>query len=524
MKICIVFLKTLDCASPKFEGVYRALGVSKWVARITMSGLSMSATPSVWGHWNGSATPSFVYTADQVGRDAALAAVPPNTFSGKAQDGTARGLREHSFHIGNDRVTLLGSNYATWRLRADEGGPKLLTDSDVDDVAGSHHTYGGGLGYLIGSSGSVLTTTAYNGSEAHLRAREFGCGYGRTTAPSTADGVSLTHTAAVMPGRDPAVLTEAFITNAGSTTQLISYREVWGTGMVHQLTGHGWGGWSRWHNLTTMLDRRAFTKAHFSSNFHNLSTSSQAGMIQAAVQSRRFLGLTAAERSFWAASYEGTSPLPEGASLWDETPPAVFIAVLPTITSGGPEPGASLPRTGPTTFSNSAKDFYGTGGFVKPSGGHATWRDAVAEGETALISRTSIELPPGASVTVRIVFGYLVGDEKASSQMEAIIQRAAASFGPLSTVPPPASVDPSSTVPTVPPAVRGSLADVARARWAPLLTRARVSGAPWVERELAWHSHVLLAGVSYDTHMNESIIDQGTAYRYYAGFQVGDLT
>ena len=39
--------------------------------------------------------------------------------------------------VGNDRVTLIGSNYASWRLRQDEGGPKwLLGDADVDDTAG----------------------------------------------------------------------------------------------------------------------------------------------------------------------------------------------------------------------------------------------------------------------------------------------------------------------------------------------------------------------------------------------------
>ena len=45
------------------------------------------------------------------------AAVPTNRPPGFLYDGTARGLREHSFHIGNDRATLIGSNYGTWRLR-----------------------------------------------------------------------------------------------------------------------------------------------------------------------------------------------------------------------------------------------------------------------------------------------------------------------------------------------------------------------------------------------------------------------
>ena len=284
----------------------------------------------MWGHWRAPATtPAFVYTADQAGAAAGLAAVPPNTFSGTAPDGTARGLREHSFHIGNDRVTLIGSNYASWRLRADEGGPKILTDSDIDDVSGTSHTFGGGLGYLTDSTGGVVCSTAYNGSEARPREREFGCGFGRTTSSVTHDGLSITHTTAVMPGRDPFALIEATVTNAGSETQRVSYHEVWGTGMVHQLTGHGWGGWSRWHNASTMLDRRAFVKSHYTSTYTNFSFATPAGVpVVGALQSRAWQGLTSAERAFFQASYEGTWPLPPGASLWDKAPPALFLATL----------------------------------------------------------------------------------------------------------------------------------------------------------------------------------------------------
>jgi hypothetical protein len=34
-----------------------------------------------------------------------------------------------------------------------------------------------------------------------------------------------------------------------------------------------------------------------------------------------------------------------------------------------------------------------------------------------------------------------------------------------------------------------------------------------------WHSYYFQAAVSFDTFFNEHIIDQGTAYRYSAGFQ-----
>ena len=37
--------------------------------------------------------------------------------------------------------------------------------------------------------------------------------------------------------------------------------------------------------------------------------------------------------------------------------------------------------------------------------------------------------------------------------------------------------------------------------------------------EIKWHSFYLQAAVTYDTFFDEHIIDQGTAYRYFAGFQ-----
>ena len=63
------------------------------------------------------------------------------------------------------------------------------------------------------------------------------------------------------------------------------------------------------------------------------------------------------------------------------------------------------------------------------------------------------------------------------------------------------------------------LASVARARWAPELVNASVESEPWLSREMSWHSFMLQATPTFDTYFNETIIDQGTAYRYAAGFQ-----
>ena len=83
------------------------------------------------------------------------AGMPETAPYGKPEmkDPAARGDREHSFQIGNDRFVLVGSNYGTWRLRADEGGPKFLNDADVDNSSGWR--FGGGLGYLFAPNGTA---------------------------------------------------------------------------------------------------------------------------------------------------------------------------------------------------------------------------------------------------------------------------------------------------------------------------------------------------------------------------------
>lgn len=107
------------------------------------------------------------------------AGVPPpigfGSFPNGTIDRTARGEREHSFQLGNDRVVLVGSNYGTFRLRQDEGGPKWLTDADADAPKG--HLHGGGFGYLFGKDQTQILTTAYTGTQE----RVFGIGYARTT-------------------------------------------------------------------------------------------------------------------------------------------------------------------------------------------------------------------------------------------------------------------------------------------------------------------------------------------------------
>jgi hypothetical protein len=119
------------------------LGAPAWLAASSASAASLVSPSSAYGGWAmPGGLPAYLYTADQ--DKLAAAEVPPNAPFGLRvnKDSTARGDREHSVMLGNDRLVLVGSNYGSWRIRQDEGGPKWLTDSDVDNATGWR--FGGG--------------------------------------------------------------------------------------------------------------------------------------------------------------------------------------------------------------------------------------------------------------------------------------------------------------------------------------------------------------------------------------------
>ena len=155
----------------------------------------------------------------------------------------------------------------------------MVGDANVDDEDG--WLFGGGLGYLLcPTTGRPLATSAYVAGDP--LPREFGVGYARNMGKSI-DGLLLEHTVAVMPGQEPVVHIEAVIHNKGGAARNITYAEVWGSAMVHQLTGVGWGGWSRAllnSSTASLLDRRAFVQQHYRSTFQRLNTSIAVGMLQ----------------------------------------------------------------------------------------------------------------------------------------------------------------------------------------------------------------------------------------------------
>lgn len=254
-----------------------------------------------YGRWaaDASSLPVYIYSFDQIADSEAHGPVvnrssgerrwsgsPPvgNATSGclapPCDDGTSRGLREHSFQLGNDRLVVVGSNYGTYRVRQDEGGPKFLNDA-VGRGSGAAGVvqFGGGFGYLMDDRKAVAATTAYTGGRSD---RSFGIGYSKTECRHEAWQVE--HTVAVPPGDEPWVLVEVEVTNTGTAAGSAVWAEVWGTAMVHQLTAVGWGGWAKVGTnasaMPSLLDRRSFAASHYISSFANFTNSSGVGLIQ----------------------------------------------------------------------------------------------------------------------------------------------------------------------------------------------------------------------------------------------------
>jgi len=162
--------------------------------------------------------PVYDYTLDQT--------TDPRATYNSTVDPFFRLPTDHLFHIGNDRIVALTSNYGYISIRSDEGGPKILNDFYPEGGA----QFGGGIGYLTASTPSgagLVLSSFYNhtgqcgvstsGSSCgnHSFDRRFGVGYleKRVAGCSTDAGsaaAEVGHTLVVPYGSDPVVVFNGF--------------------------------------------------------------------------------------------------------------------------------------------------------------------------------------------------------------------------------------------------------------------------------------------------------------------------
>jgi hypothetical protein len=261
---------------------------------------------------------------------------------------------DHLFHLGNDRLVALASNYGYVSIRTDEGGPKLLNDF----FPGSNQ-YGGGVGYLTakttGGDGALLLSTFYNhtGDCASNRfERHFGVGYVRKVVDGCSSGAAATVTQDIIvpAGTDPVVVSVVTVTNTGSSASDFTWTESWAAAWYHldlysrqlQYADDAAVGSNHSRPLRSgsgvpsyLADFRAFVANHYTPVFAPVTTGAFTG-VQAGYT---FTGLTPGDINEMAriqlalkteaATNAFVGPvqtaLPPGATLWDDAPPMATL-------------------------------------------------------------------------------------------------------------------------------------------------------------------------------------------------------
>ena len=436
----------------------------------------------------------YFYTANQTSDPAADSWPAPNPAD--------RAGTEHVFQLGNSRITLVASNYGSWRLRQDEGGPKwLLGASDVaagtaDDAGGTQ--YGAGFGYLreqprargdgnsgegegTGRAGEIVLGTYYTaaggregaGSEP-TRTREFGVGYTRSTVEAA--GWKVAHTTAVAPGDDPVAVVEIRLTNTEKGRRAAVWNEVVGGRMVHM----DYFATLALSHLdpfyAPLANRHEFSARHYTDAFKELGGNLGGSRAASGLQLHRtFTGLTELDRQYFDRIAKGELPTAANASFWDHSPPDTFAVTL----GGKNDERASDSSTGPTRFGTDAKAFFGDGGVRTPAGS-VRFEAAVDERHAAMLTETPIDVAGGDTVTICLLVGYLPVN---ASQFT--VGGLAGKYGGACS------------------GASGAVANIA-GQWKGKLATLEVEAAPSMGPELAWHSFYLQSGVSYDDCKNHT--------------------
>jgi hypothetical protein len=448
-----------------------------------------SADGGAFGRWSADehGLPVYLYTLDQ---DAPANLAIAGAYGNATTFPTVRNASDHTFLFGNDRVTVLTSNYGYTQLRQDEGAPKLL-----NDVNRSDSQFGASNGIVADAhTGEVLTSTwsAVDGE------RTFGVGYRRVRRSSAGcvppgksratKCVRLDHVAFSPHGDDPVLLSSARLTNGGDDALELEYSEAHSAAMT-QLDFYSWEV-SQIGEKGPLGDRRLFTATHYEQTFARLDDHS--GLIEQS----RWLGLSAADHERYErlqkelgllsdfTPWVGTVDPSLGgnrSSLWDTHPPRTFAALLDGSSTDG--------------LGCSAKDFWGESGPEAPA-----LRLACPFGQPqrdqrngALVLQRKVSLAPGESVTVPAIYGYEPSTTAKDDRAEAIIARYRGRD------------------------LHALFAAQSKVRKDEAL-HFNVSSTPAVGRETAWNYGAAAAAWSYDDFFDAHMLTQGTAYTYVNGF------
>ena len=405
--------------------------------------------------------PAFRYTCDQT-RDPKAVTLTDVSF---------RGTTDHSHQVGNDRIVAVASNFGYMQARQDEGAPKFL-----NDYCPERNLWGGGLGFLS-DGGHILSTYYPGGAESFERI--FGMGYFRKKAAG--HNYKIDQVIYAPFGDDPVLLSEVTITNGGVSPVDLCWVEYWGC-QQYQFSFRSWLQASVAGSSGGAAELRRKFSERFRSSFEHVEDG------HGLLESKKFLGRTSEDHRLWQAvkdaiaanaaqgSLDYAEPLAGTAGMEDLAPPATFLVSL----------------DGPVhAVATNAHAFFGEGGALQPAG-MARGLDGRIDGHdsaNAMLLEHTLRLAPGASRTLRFLYGYL----PKGFELETLLQRYRRE-------------------------APGLLARSSE-RWRQSGPRFATDSEPWVERQTAWNHYYVRSNLTFDDAFSEHILTQGGIYQYVMGLQ-----
>lgn len=196
--------------------------------------------------------------------------------------------------------------------------------------------------------------------------------------------------------------------------------------------------------------------------------------------------MTANENSFQGAPMSNP---PEGSQFFNEHPPTTYVIDI--------SPGVTMP----VEFGTDCAAFYGAGGRQAPAMLHtplvlpqASIPAANSVGCELSAKQPVAPLAAGQSVTFSFLWAYdMVGT---GADLQSYIDE----YAPL--------------------VAADTLVSTTVSSWLNVSFQFNGSGVEdWATRETLWNSYMLLSGASVDDAFGERMLDQGTGYRYFFGFQ-----
>lgn len=276
-------------------------------------------------------------------------------------------------------------------------------------------------------------------------------------SPPASHGISLHHELFAPFGDDPVILSALNLTSSAHTDRNISVITVWGTQMYQLQQCSATGGAS-----CPSAQRRAFQLAHY-----NTTT-------------RTFLGPHDPPHLVSVTTSNNVSAVQP--THWDATPPETFLVAIPTADESIADVAKSL------TFGCDAAGFYGTGGAAAPALRVAC---GPASDNGAIVLERRVLLPAGGNLTLHSGYGYAPSGFFVDKLIEkygtaAAVQRARAVLG---------------------------------LQWMQNTIGFSVPKNASVEREVRWNAGYLRQALTFYDFFNESVLDQGSQYRYGSGFE-----